>query len=498
MMKFGRCILLIALAASVCLADQAAALADSLLSYQWDRLPEAQPFPEPYSEIQGVLTFRGSGMRDAPSYGTAQMKEFRPEIVWTKSTKRSSWGGGAGWTGQPAIVWWPPDVLQTMNVKEKFRNRKDFTEVIYGSLDGNVYFLDLETGEETRNPIRIGNPVKGSVSVDARGYPLLYVGEGVPENGSIGMSLYSLTNQKRLLRVPGIDPFARRGWGAFDGSALFNREADALLVGGENGILYHIRLHTEYDRTKGTISIDPQVSKYRYQVKGNAYQGIENSVAVYGHLAYFADNGGSVQAVNLLTKEPVWSLPQSDDTDATIVIEAENGVPFLYTGTEVDKQGGKGLAMLRKINGNTGEVVWKKGYPCFSQHGDNPVNGGLLATPVIGKKKIGDLVIFTLARYETFSGGLMVALDKQTGEERWRLPMKRYAWSSPVDVYDDQGNAYLLQADSGGTIFLIDAANGKVRSSVRTDANIEASPAVFGNHLVVATRGGQIYGIRLR
>ncbi|WP_052476244.1 outer membrane protein assembly factor BamB family protein [Cohnella kolymensis] len=490
-------IILLLLSCSI-LLPEAARAESAAISHKWNEKPQAQLFPEKYSEVEGVLTFRGSSQRNAPAYGTAEMTLYRPVKMWQKATSVSSWGGGAGWTGQPAIVKWSPDVLKTMNVKEKFLKKRDFTEVIYASLDGNVYFLDLETGEETRSPIRVGNPIKGSVSVDARGYPLLYVGEGIPENGTIGFNIYSLTDQKKLLYIKGRDSFAARGWGAFDGSALFNRMDDSLVVGGENGMFYNIKLNTKFNKSSKTISIRPVVSKYRYQIAGNKHQGIENSVAALDDLAFFADNGGSLQAMNLSTHSPVWSLPSSDDTDATIVVEQEEGVPYLYTGTEVDKQGSKGMALIRKINGSTGKVVWQKQYMCYSLLGDHPVNGGILATPVLGKQTIGNMVIFTIARYGSFNAGLMVALDKQTGREMWKLPMKNYAWSSPVDVYDKAGNAHIVQADSAGNVYLIDAKSGKVKGSVNVGSNVEASPAVFNNYVVVASRGGKIFGLKLK
>ncbi|MFC5405957.1 PQQ-binding-like beta-propeller repeat protein [Cohnella soli] len=473
--------------------------AGSLFTHEWNRTPaQSEAFPSTYSYAEGVLTFRGTNERNAPSFGSVEMKTFQPAIAWTKKTKSSSWGGGAGWTGQPAIVRWSPEVLRTMNVKPKFQTKPGLTEVIYASLDGYVYFLDLDTGEETRNPIRIGNPIKGSVSVDARGYPLLYVGEGIPENKTIGFNLYSLIDQKRLLRVNGYDAFAyRKGWGAFDSSAVFNRLDDTLTVGGENGIVYHLKLNTKFEPDRKKLTIDPVISKFRYKIAGNAYQGIENSIATFGDYAYFADNGGSLQALNVKTHSPVWQLAPIDDTDASIVVESEGGVPFLYTGTEVDKQGKKGFAHIRKINGLTGAVIWEQIYASFSQLGAHPVNGGVLATPVLGKKSIANLVIFTIARYGTFSGGLMVALNKDTGKEAWRLPMKNYAWSSPVDVYDEAGNAYLLQANSVGLVSVIDAKSGQVRGSLNIGTNIEASPAVFNDMAVVASRGGIIYGIKL-
>ncbi|RKP58054.1 pyrrolo-quinoline quinone [Cohnella endophytica] len=495
-MNRGTKTLIIALAL-VC-SSPTLAWASSQFTHQWNKSPQqAQAFPEKYTDVEGILTFRGTNERTAPSFGTVDMTKFQPKIAWTKITKSSSWGGGAGWTGQPAIVKWSSEVLKTMNVKSKFLAKPGFTEVIYASLDGYVYFLDLDTGEETRNPIKVGNPIKGSVSVDARGYPLLYVGEGIPENGTIGFNLYSLIDQKRLLRVNGIDPYAYRKWGAFDSSALFNRLDDTLTVGGENGLVYHLKLNTNFDPAHKKLTIDPEISKYRYKIPGNNYQGIENSLANYGDLVFFADNGGSLQAMNVKTHEPLWNLAPIDDTDATIVVETEGGVPYLYSGTEVDKQGKKGYSYIRKINGLTGQTVWQQKYECFSLLGSHPVNGGLLATPVIGKKSIGNLVVFTIARYGTFSGGLIVALDKTTGKEAWRLPMKDYAWSSPVDVYSSSGKAYLIQANSTGQVAVIDASVGKQVGSLNIGTNIEASPAIYNDMAVVASRGGKIYGIKL-
>ncbi len=51
-----------------------------------------------------------------------------------------------------------------MNIDDKFKSKENFTEVIYASLDGKVYFLDLETGEKSRSVINVGNPIKGSLS----------------------------------------------------------------------------------------------------------------------------------------------------------------------------------------------------------------------------------------------------------------------------------------------------------------------------------------------
>ncbi len=452
-------------------------------------------FPEEYTDLPGVLTFRGNNYRTAPSYGYITPTSHTLHTEWSfRTNTHHRWGGGAGWTGQPSIVTWEKDVLDMMNVDSEFKEQESFTEVIYGSLDGSVYFAELETGKLTRPPLKVGGPIKGSVSVDPRGYPLLYVGQGVPDQAPIGYRIYSLIDGSELYFIEGMDPFAYRGWGAFDGAALINRESDQLVLGGENGLFYMANLHTEFNREKKSITVQPEKIKTRYQVQGNHYPGIENSVAVYRNIAYFADNGGSILAIDLTDQTPLFALEGIDDTDATIVIEEQDNRPVLYTGTEVDHQGSKGYCYIRKIDGLTGEVLWMIDYPAYSVPG---VVGGMLATPVVGKESIDHLAIFTIARYQNVHSGLMIAVNKMTGEEEWRIEMPHYAWSSPVDVYTETGDAYLIQADSIGNLHLIEGTTGEMKDVINLGANIEASPAVYNNHIIVASRGGSIFAIKV-
>ena len=67
---------------------------------------------------------------------------------------------------------------------DEFRNKPGFTEVIIASLDGNIYFMELSTGKKTRDPLKIGAPTKGTPSPDPRGYPIIYVGQGLNPEGS--------------------------------------------------------------------------------------------------------------------------------------------------------------------------------------------------------------------------------------------------------------------------------------------------------------------------
>jgi hypothetical protein len=462
----------------------------------------AQIFPERYAQATGIFTFRGGATRTGGAWGTCPMRERKLEHVWTFNTTRGlpPWFGGAGWTGQPVIVEWPDVMRHSMNRLGRRRFEKGFVEVIQGSLDGFVYFLDLRTGKPTRPPINTGNPIKGSVSLDPRGYPLLFVGQGIPrKKKQIGLHVYDLIKHREVFFLPGKDAASPRSWGAFDSSGLLNRATDSYLLGGENGLLYALKLNTDFDTIKLTLKVRPEVLRYRYTPEGSAHYGIENSISVMGNLAFFADNGGTVQALDLRTFKPVWTFDAGDDTDASIPVELEDGRPVLYTGTEVDKTGPKGSTWLRKLDGLTGKVLWERSYPCEgSVGGKKKIDAGVFATPMVGTGDVGDRVVFTLSRCPGFNDGLMLALDKATGEEIWRKPLDNYAWSSPTACKDDEGHTFILQGDILGTVRLLDARTGAELDSLKLEGLIEASPAIFGNMAVLATRGNWIHGLRLR
>jgi outer membrane protein assembly factor BamB len=461
----------------------------------------AQVFPDAYSSAPGVFTFRGGPTRTGGSWGTCPMKERKLELAWVADTGRSPvWAGGAGWTGQPVIVQWPDVIRHSMRSLGRRRFEKGFVEVIQGSLDGSVHFLDLRTGKPTRPPIDTGNPIKGSVSLDPRAYPLLFVGQGIPQRKPIGLRVYDLISQKEVFFLAGKDKASPRRWGAFDSSGLLNRSTDSYLLGGENGLFYALRLNTNFDSIKLTLKVRPEVLRYRYTPPDAEHYGIENSFSVMGNLAFFADNGGTLQALDLRTFQPVWSFDAGDDTDASIPVELEDGRPVLYTGTEVDKTGPQGKTWLRKLDGLTGKVLWERPYPCQGDQtpGKKKIDAGLFATPMVGSGDVADVVFYTLSRCPGFRDGVVLALDKATGEERWRTALDDYAWSSPTSCKDEEGHTFILQGDILGTLHLLDARTGEKLHSLKLNGLIEASPAIFGDMAVLATRGQWIHGIRLR
>lgn len=473
--------------------------------------------PDDYTDVQGVLTFRGNNYRNGGAYGSADVNEGKLEIAWSFDVGVIDNWPGTGWTGQPSIVNWPPETVKLMNVYPEFK-QDELTEVIYAAMDGFIYFCELNTGTWTRPPIEIGFPTKGSVTVDPRGYPILYTGQGVDYNGDVyGLPKYrmfSLIDQKLIYEIPGYDPDAYRGWYAFDSSGLLYAPGDVYIECAENGLIYIMKLNTVYNKETGAISVNPETVKYRYKNPINGRLGIENSPVIYGKYMIFADNGGLLQCIDLNKLEPVWMFDMGDDTDSTVVLEETTDGVFVYAANEFDLRGKArqleidGMpegekpseiimdSFVRKFNFLTGELIWEAIYPCYY---DSYINGGSLATTLVGSNDINDRVIINIAKTGTKMGGRLAALDKVSGAEIWTIELASYSWSTPTAIYDEaKGKTYVLFCGFSGNMSLIDPIAGKIISEVSLGANIESTPAVYNNIAVVGSYAKKIWGIRIK
>ena len=203
---------------------------------------------------------------------------------------------------------WPKEVKAHMNMTEKAKADDELVEVIYACMDGYVYFLDLRTGEKTRDPLYLGYTFKGAGALDPRGYPIMYVGAGYNSNeGTAKVFVVNLLDCSVMYTFGDNDEFSLRGsLSFFDGSALVDAETDTLIYPGENGILYLIRLNTKYDLNSGTLSIDPgRTVKWRYYGTRSSTEsfwlGMEDSAAIYKGYIFMTDNGGNLMCLDLNT-----------------------------------------------------------------------------------------------------------------------------------------------------------------------------------------------------
>lgn len=464
--------------------------------------------PERYTELEGIVTFRGDNFRSGAAYGTAAVSSKTLTKAWSKSTSGLSdtdgiYWSGSGWTGQPLIVKWPDATRKNISAMYDWaREKEGLVEVIYATLDGHVYFYELTSGEYTRDPLNLGFNYKGAGALDPRGYPILYVGSGVDSvNGRSRVKVVNLIDNSVMFEFGHNETFANRGWHMFDSSPLVSAETDQLIYPGENGILYIIHLNTKYNEQTGELSVDPDnIVKWKYNGvrSGSRYWlGVESSAAIINNYIFLADNGGNLMCLDLNTLKLVWVQDVLDDTNCSPVVDVEDGHPYIYISTSFHygwRSYSTAEIPIFKIDAETGEIVWRTDYTCYTVQ---DLSGGVQGTIAVGKNKLSDMIFVPVARTPGASSGTLAALKKDTGEVVWEKETSMYSWSSPVDFYDADGNGYLLYCNSGFNMFLIDGKTGEQLDYMNLGGNIEASPAMYGNYAVVGTRAMRTYCIQV-
>ena len=468
--------------------------------------------PDKYFSLPGVAAFRGNNFRNSPAYGTAAVKEKKLTSLWTVETTTlpgTTWSG-SGWTGQPLVVKWDKATRQNMNLYPEKKSKDDLVEVIYATLGGNIYFLDMEDGSYTRDPIDMGMCFKGAGSLDPRGYPLLYVGSG--DANSDGkrprMFIISLIDGKVLYENGYNETLSYRkdndNWCAFDSSPLVDAETDTLIWPGESGVLYTIKLNSNYDKAAGTVTISPDTPVVtRYLTNRTNYDtywaGYEASADIVDNYLYTSENGGMFYCIDLNTMELVWAQDTKDDSNSSPVFEADGDNRYVYTAPSLHWTRSSemtGSISLYKLDALTGEILWEKPY---SVHTIDGVSGGVQSTPVLGKPgtSLEGLIIYTIARIPNVYSGKMVALDTKTGEEVWSLDMTNYTWSSPIALYTESGDGYVVVFDAAGYATLVEGKTGKTLYTIQVGGLIEASPVAYNNTLIIGTRDKKICGVKI-
>jgi outer membrane protein assembly factor BamB len=449
--------------------------------------PTPEPFPsaEPINtEVKGLTTFRGNATRTY--YGEGPLPKD-PEVLWrfpasgglcSRSSDQEgtrNWCG-TGWTGQPNVV-------ETGNGPPQVR---------FGAYDRAVHILDGRNGDELYEPFVTGDLIKGTVTSDPDGYPLLYTGSRddlfrilALDRGERPVQLWSLSSDT----AP--EPVWNNDW---DGSALVID--DYLLEGGENSWFYAVRLNRDYD-ADGKVTVEPEIALmvpgYDQQLfadLGDREVSIENSVAFdQGRgVVYFANSGGLVQGWDISQvleggrkHRRVFRFWTGEDTDASVVIDEEG---FLFVASELERFNSRSeeVGQLMKLDPRNRQdpLVWD--IPIPGEGGD----GGIWATPALWREAV----------FATTNTGRLLAVNRNRGRIAWELELAPPAWSSPVVV-----DGVLLVGDCAGVLHAYrlgpDPLDGPPKElwAVELGGCIESTPAVWRGMVYVGTRGGAVYGV---
>lgn len=463
----------------------------------------------------GILTFRGSGLRQNAAYGTVEVDQLEKlELVWTKpiGSMNISDGsaGGVNAPGQPLIVKWPKQTRSYMNLNDTAMNTTALKEVMMACQNGKIYFWNLLTGEETRNAIDIGAPSRGGLSLATNGLPMLGVGQYNAKlpNKTVknGYHLFSLVNGEELSLIRCDNDDRNSNYTGVNGAAVFDAMTGSLVFGSLNGVLYVAEpgnIHDTFNKTNTSVKIASTYQGYKTLATNQkkTVTNINGSVAMYNHYAYYGDQFGVVQCVDINTLKPVWAVCLDDTVESTPALDIQGEEISLYIGNAVETDKTRSCD-FNCYDALTGALKWSYSVPETGYQKKKEI--GIYASPVIGENKISDLVIFTVTKDEKAT---VTALNKESGTLVWQYDLAATTVSSPVAVYNTNGDAWLVQADSDGCLYLLDALTGSLRHTLQlknvdeqTNLSLKASPAVYGNLMVIGTmtkQGGAVYCVRI-
>lgn len=420
--------------------------------------------------VRGVLTFRGSPTRTW--YGRGPVPT-QPSVRWTYPQQpmcslssdlegEREWCG-TGWTGQPA-VW----------------ERGGRLLVAFGAYDRNVHLLDAVDGSPIVAPFPTGDLIKGSLTVDPDGHPLIYVGSRDNRLRVLSFDTGALVEQWAL-DAQAIQP---RVWNDdWDGAPIVID--DYMFVGGENSNFHVVRLNRGYG-ADGRVTVAPEVlaiepgwdPELRSAVGDNV--SIESSVTIVDDIAYTANSGGLIVGWDLAPvrdggpPERVFRFWTGDDTDATVVVDDEG---FLYAASEYERGNARSqsVGQIIKLDPRRPDdpIVW-------SVPARSGIGTGIWATLAVHR----DIVIVPTA------DGRVLGLDRGSGETRWTLRLPGPLWSSPVVV-----DGVLIQGDCGGRLHGFDLSVEPPQTlwTAAVGGCIESTPVVWDGRIWVGTRGGHFH-----
>jgi outer membrane protein assembly factor BamB len=436
---------------------------------------------QPWGTSIGVTMFRGNPTRTF--YGSGPVPDA-PTVSWrypdAQMCSPSSDGGetriwcGMGWTGQP-VVWERPDGA---------------TELIFGAYDSAVHFVDAETGEDLRPRFQTGDIIKGSVTLDPDGHPLLYFG--------------SRDNKLRILALDQEEPTLLWSLDANEVNGIWNDDWDSnpaivddiMYEGGENGWFFAIQLNRAYD-SDGKVTVDPEIlvqqPGYNDELLANSGRNvsIESSVVVFDERVYFSNSGGRIVGMDVSNvrngEAPiVFDYYAGGDIDATMMAD-EDGMLYVSIEHEPSQMGSTETARNLEV----GQLIKLDPYT----EGDPRIWGLDLTAGASDSGSWATPAAYQGVVYLNTHQGSLIAVDAGNGTLLWDDEVGFHSWSSPVVV-----DGTLVTATCLGDVraYSLDDPRAPVLlwSLNLGGSCLESTPVVWNGFIFIGSRDGYMRALR--
>ncbi len=317
--------------------------------------------------------------------------------------------------------------------------------VYFGSGDGNLYAVDLQTGEE-----------KWHYKTEGAAHSSPAVANGIVYFTSREGCLYAVAAQsgKLVLKFQTAAPLPYKwGFDYYTSSPLVVE--GVVYFGSEDGHLY-------------ALEIRSGKPKWKFDAKSP----VRGSPAMTGDAIYFGDMSGYFYALDRETGAQKWRFA----TEGVKFNPAEFGydrcaiVSSAAISGELVTFGGRD-GFLYALDRNTGQEKWRRDYEI---------------SWVISSPAILNETLFT----GTSDGRYAHALDLNTGEEKWRFKATETVWSSPAIA-----DSLMYVGDGGGNFFAVDIRTGAEKWRFKTKDRIFSSPVVAEGVVYFGSDDGYLYAL---
>ncbi len=222
---------------------------------------------------------------------------------------------------------------------------------------------------------------------------------------------------------------------------------DQLIVGGFNHVLY---------------SLNPDNGSEQWRFEESKYPYIAGAL-ITENMVYAPTNGNLIYALDrqgnkrweFKTNAPIWATPTFDPNCGCIYVACLDH--YLYA-----------------IGAQDGTLLWKT----------ERLEGAIASAPVLSK----DGILY----FGTF-GNQLHAFDTRSHRDVWTYTALHWVWGSPL-LADDQ----VILTDLSGNLIALDAQSGTERWTINTGAAITASPTRIGEVLYIGNEAGQLYAVNLQ
>ncbi len=304
-------------------------------------------------------------------------------------------------------------------------------KVFAADFEGNVYALDLRTGE----PVWKSKAKDGIVSPGAYrdGHLIL---------GDFGTGVYCFDTK--------------------DGREIWYVDLEQQVINGGNFIGEEVLLSTE---TGALVALDIKSGKQKWSYETG--DQLRSTASLWKEIAMLGGCDSKLHKINVQEGTPVREgTPLMAPTLSTPNIIGDVAIVPTQPGT------------VLAVQAETGEIVWNF-QPDGGMNSDIRSSSATQAQVVDGKLE-GIVVVPSRNRR-------LIGLDAATGELKWEAILKKRSDASPV-ICD--GRAWIGASD--GMLYAIGLEDGKETWSYQLSGPLLASPAISDNKVVIATEKGNI------